>query len=324
MTQKETGFIFDYWPTGSCDMKCPMCYGAQVPNYSKLIQDQMGSRRLKMYLPSEGVISLTNINEARPELDTEQSKGILRLMNAVGGDAVTFAGGEPLLRADTPELIKFAKKELKMTVYLSTDGTYVQKRYDQFKDNIDVLGMPIDGSSPERNEIMGRRAYLYKNIEAILEYFKTNKPDHLVKLGTVVSKPNIDDIEKIGKFLFENNSIFAPDVWRLYQFESIGRGKENSESYVITDKEFDEVCTAMENRFPGVAIRPRSNEGNFNAYFFVTPDGILQTVNRSDHVSVIDLLQTDVESLRKLLSNYNETVNRANQNRNWLQSAPPS
>lgn len=319
---RETGFIFDYWPTGSCDMECPFCYGAQVPDFSKLIQDQTGSKRLKMYVPSEGVIWITNSSEARGELNGDQSRGVLTLMRSVGGDAVTFAGGEPLIREDTPELIGFAKMCLDMTVYLSTDGTYVLRRYGQFRDSIDVLGMPLDGSSPERNLVMGRRLYLYKNIRKILEYFRENSPQHLVKLGTVVSRKNIDDIENIGNFLFNTPGLYRPDVWRLYQFEGIGRGRQNAEDYVISNEDFEDVCKEMEMKFPDVDIRPRSNEGNFNAYFFISPDGILQTVDSLNHVSVIDLLGTNTNDLKNLLNGYQDTVRRANQNRSWLQQAP--
>ncbi len=314
----ESKFIFDYWPTGTCDMKCPFCYGAQVPDFSQLIQDQTGSRKAKMYLPAEDLVKITGNESARAELDTDQAKGVLRLMNKVGGNAVTIAGGEPLIRTDTPEIIEYAKQDLGMTVYLSTDGTYVLGRYAQFKDNIDVLGMPIDGSNTDVNVRMGRRPYLFKNISAILEYFQENQPSHIVKLGTVVSRKNIDDIENIGRFLFETPGQYRPDVWRLYQFESIGRGRVNADSYVVSDTEFSQVCDEMERKFPDAEIRPRSNAGSFNAYFFVTPDGVLKSVNSSNHVSIVDLRTIDEQGLRGVLAEYGETVSRANRNRNWL------
>ena len=158
---------------------------------------------------------------------------VLKKLHNSGGEIITIAGGEPLLRPETPDIINFAKNELGMAVYLSTDGTYVARYYGKFSRNIDVLGLPLDGSNIEINIKMGRRPYLLKNITQILEYFKMSPPDHKVKIGTVVSRKNIDDIVEIGRFLFNNLSIRTPNVWRLYQFESIGRGLQYAKDYIF-------------------------------------------------------------------------------------------
>lgn len=138
----ETNFIFDYWPTGSCDMQCLFCYGAKVPNFTQQAQDSSDLKQVKMYIPTNEAQEVLGSGHARPELSFDQSKTTLRLMKSMGGDTVTIAGGEPLIREDTPLIISYAKHELGMGAYLSTNGTYVLRRYDEFKDNIDVLGLP--------------------------------------------------------------------------------------------------------------------------------------------------------------------------------------
>ena len=314
----EKNFVFDYWPTGSCDMQCLFCYGAKVPDFTRQIKDPSGHRQAKMYIPTGEAQEVLGSDEARPELSLQQSKAVLRLMKSMGGDTVTVAGGEPSLREDTPKILAYAKRELGMSIYLSTNGTYTLRRYDEFKDNIDVLGLPLDGSSSEMNVKMGRRPYLFKNITAILTMFRNSLPEHIVKVGTIVSKKNIDDIANIGQFLFRSDDIMAPHVWRLYQFESIGRGAVNAADYVISADEFTEVCDETEARFPEVIIRPRSNEGNCNAYFFISPDGILQTVNSQHHVSIVDLTQITEADLIQAIGNNSDIAERANKNRNWL------
>ena len=313
-------FVFDYWPTGQCDMQCPFCYGAQVPDFAKYIPSSDGQKKVNMYSPSAETILLTSSIEPRPELDLDQSKQVLRLMRSVGGSIITVAGGEPLLRPETPRILSFAKQELGMIVYLSTDGSFVLNRYPEFNEQIDVMGLPLDGSSIEINERMGRRPYLYNNIRKILGYFREFPPSHIVKVGTVMSKINYDDIANIGRLLFRNPELRSPDVWRLYQFEKIGRGEQNANDYYISNDEFEAKSNEIVQLFPEIDIRPRSNETHLNAYFFVTPDGMLQVVDSSHHVSIADLTSMSTDNLTSLITNYQLTISRANENRDWLET----
>lgn len=97
----EKNFVFDYWPTGSCDMQCLFCYGAKVPDFTQQIEDSSGLNQVKMYIPTNEAQEVLGSGHARPELSFEQSKAVLKLMESMGGDTVTVAGGEPLLREDT-------------------------------------------------------------------------------------------------------------------------------------------------------------------------------------------------------------------------------
>ncbi len=76
----------------------------------------------------------------------------------------------------------------------------------------------------------------------------------------------------------------------------------------------------LETAFPEANLRPRSNETHLNAYFFITPDGMLQVVDRTKHVSVADLLAINDEQLQNVIDSRYETVDKANQNRTWLNS----
>jgi len=106
-------------------------------------------------------------------------------------------------------------------------------------------------------------------------------------------------------------------VWRLYQFEPLKEGAKNRKQYEITDEEFDKIVARLRARFPDVQISARSNNDHVNAYFFVTPDGMLQTVD-TRHRSVADLLNISVEDLEEIVSNHRDTQVRARKNRDWL------
>lgn len=310
-------FIVDVWPTGKCDMECPFCYGADVPVDTIPQVDLAGQRKMiPQYAPTQEVIALTGQNELRGEMQPDQVRAVISKLKAVGVDTLNIGGGEPLMRPETPEFIQFAH-EAGLEVYLSTNGTFFKKQYDRVKDNISVLGLPLDGSTPEMNVEMGRREYTHKNITDILKYFKQNPPTHRVKVGTVVSKINIADVEQIGELLFNDPELYHPDVWRIYQFEALKEGSKNKELYEIGDAEFDDATKRLMARFPQATISPRSNNEHSNAYFFVTPDGTLQIVD-TKHKSIADLLTMGTEELSRLITDFKETQSRASANRKWL------
>ncbi len=310
-------FVVDFWPTGRCDMECPFCYGADVPIASKIDVGTDGKdQKVYLYDTTEETRAVTGSSDTRPEMTLPQMKEVVTKLKDIGVTTLTVAGGEPLLRAETPDIIKFAH-DTGMEVYLSSNGTFFKRHYDQVKDHIAVLGLPLDGSSPEMNVLMGRREYLLKNIQGILSHFGANQPQHRVKVGTVISKLNMPDIEQIGEFLYRTPGLYRPDTWRLYQFEPLKEGAKNRELYEITDSEFDEVVSRLQTKFPEAQISTRSNNDHMNAYFFVTPDGMLQTVD-TKHRSVADLLDTSIGDLRTIVSSYRDTQVRASKNREWL------
>jgi radical SAM protein with 4Fe4S-binding SPASM domain len=60
------------------------------------------------------------------ELNTEDARRVLRVIrNDAKAPSVSFTGGEPCLRPDLPELIAYARRELKLRVNLITNGTLI-------------------------------------------------------------------------------------------------------------------------------------------------------------------------------------------------------
>lgn len=301
--------IMDLFVTSRCDMDCPFCYGADVPVEVK-------RDALPLYKPTEETIKVTGNNELRPELSLEQCKLILDKLAGLGLKKLNLGGGEPLLRHDTPDIIKYAK-QLEITVYLSTNATFTKAKYDLIKDNIDVIGLPLDGSTVDMNVAMGRAHYLRDRMTGILQYLNTVEPKHKVKVGTVISKVNINDIVNIGRLLFESEGIYHPDVWRVYQFEKVERGEDNAQKYEISDQEFWNIVDQLRKEFPQANIAPRANSDHNNAYFFISPDGMLQLVDNR-HRSVLDISTASPEEIYETVARFDNTIVKNVNNRTWM------
>lgn len=320
LKQNNERFVVDFWITGKCDMECPFCYGADVP--IRINNKVTGHKELVYKTLNE--TNNTKNTQHRPEMNFEQIQNVILKLKGVGVTTLTFSGGEPFLRKDVSEIIEFAHGQ-SMEIYLSTNGTYLLPKYNNVKKYLSALGLPLDGSTAQMNTKMGRRKYHFKNIRNILKFFHSHHPNHIVKIGTIVSKINLQDIEAIAELLFGTSpTVFSPDVWRLYQFEALKDGATVSNAYSISDEEFLSICKLIKEKYPSAKISQRSRHDHSNSYFFVTPDGMLQTVT-DKHRDIADLLSIEENELKKYINQqHSHVINRASQNRNWLKDIPKS
>ena len=80
------------------------------------------------------------------ELSTEEGKALIADLASFGSPVLLFSGGEPLMREDLPELVRFAV-ESGMRAVISTNGTLITKeRAAVFaKIGLSYMGISLDG-----------------------------------------------------------------------------------------------------------------------------------------------------------------------------------
>ena len=167
----------DWWMTSRCNLACDFCYGP-VPG-----QDPV---------------------ELRP--------AILRALAASSARVVTLCGGEPLLIRKIGEYAATLRRSGK-SVVLNTNGELLRRRLDQGLSLADfaMVGISVEGSTAEVHRAMrGEKADLDEVIEAAR--LVTKEPDVRLKLATVVSAVNRDDLPALAATVRD----LGPDVWRLY------------------------------------------------------------------------------------------------------------
>jgi len=79
-------------------------------------------------------------------ISTEQGKGIIDDLAAFGSPVMLFSGGEPLVRADLPELAQYAVSK-GMRAVISTNGTLItrQKAQELKAVGLSYVGISLDG-----------------------------------------------------------------------------------------------------------------------------------------------------------------------------------
>jgi MoaA/NifB/PqqE/SkfB family radical SAM enzyme len=159
--------------TYRCNYHCKMC---DLP----LINDELQKQGLK-------------------ELSTLQLKQLLRDFAALGISGIGFTGGEPFLRTDIFELLRYAK-ELRMFTHINTNGFFLnnENTRELSCSGVDSINISLDGARAETHDtIRGYQGAFDKAISAIeninVMRRKTKIPIRL-KVVTVMNELNIDEI----------------------------------------------------------------------------------------------------------------------------------
>ena len=113
--------------TDRCNFRCPYCMPAEVfgPNHAFLKDSQV--------------------------MSFDELRRILRQFLRVGVEKVRITGGEPLLRPDTPDLVRLLKHELRVPdVALTTNGWLLARTAaDLHAAGLDRLNVSLDSLRPE-------------------------------------------------------------------------------------------------------------------------------------------------------------------------------
>jgi len=184
--------------TNRCNFKCIYCYGSY---FTRDIED----------FPTKFWFDLID------ELD------------GMGTKLIHLEGGEPLLRDDIGEIIRYVKSK-NMICRLNSNGWLVPKKIKEIKD-LDSLCISLDGDEESNDKNRGKGTY-----KRIIEALKVAKQHQMpVLTSTVLTVNNIENgaIEKVlalakeigfgaqFNFLYEQTTDFTDDSACMVNEESI-------------------------------------------------------------------------------------------------------
>ncbi|MFH1551797.1 MAG: radical SAM protein [bacterium] len=141
-------------------------------------------------------------------------KKTIKAIALSGVKIVRFTGGEPMLRNDLWELMDYAKSS-GLKVRLNTNGSLISnkdiiKRLNQY---ISSILLPVESYDNDiESKLTGCKDSLKKKIKAIKLLKKYGKMT--IRAGTVATKENIKDLEKIFNLVVKELNL---DDWELYR-----------------------------------------------------------------------------------------------------------
>ena len=219
-------FTFELWQPqrmatdGKCEFYLKLAYSPTTPKsekYVPLVVSWNLTRKCNLKCPHCYINATTQ--ELKNELTTEEAKNLIDQICEVSRPLLILSGGEPLLRPDVYELVRYgASKGLKMG--LGSNGSLIDataaKRLKEA--GIETVSISLDSHIPEQHdEFRGVPGSWEKAVGAI-KALQANGV--LVQVNTTLTQQNYDQIDDIMS-LAENIGV---ENFHLFFLVPTGRG----------------------------------------------------------------------------------------------------
>jgi 12,18-didecarboxysiroheme deacetylase len=185
------------------------------------------------------------------ELSTEEGLALLDDLAQFGVPVVLFSGGEPLMRADLPQLAEYTVKK-GMRAVISTNGTLITSEVAQTLKAIGLsyVGISLDGSEPVNDRFRAVKGAYQKALEGI-----RNCQAAGIKVGLrfTINRFNRDEVPKIFDLIEDMNIPRAC----FYHLVYAGRGSKlidddlsHAETRQVVDLIMDRTRALCDNGKP--------------------------------------------------------------------------
>lgn len=214
-----------------------------------------------------------------PPLDTEQASLLLRGIRTGGANTLVFAGGDPTLRVDLPELVHHAK-EIGLTPVVHTNMHHTDERmWDAFA-QCDHIGVSIDSDSESQHDLLRGRNGNFERVLNALD--RCTRTGIRVSVRTVVSALNVHTVHRIAALLERFTCVRS---WKLLEFTAVERGWHTRHVHQVSGAQFDDAVDRARVSYSGDAlVEMLRTAEKIDAYMMVTSDGHVYGVTEAESI----------------------------------------
>lgn len=222
-------------------------------------------------------------------------------------EVITFGGGDPFAYEKFPVFLKTLEKE-NLFLQVDTNGLHLKECHlHLIKKSIDLVSLPLDGQQEIHTNMRKNPSHFNIVIDLIQ---KLSDVGIKVKVNTVVTKMNILHLENLAILL----STLPISAWSLYQFWPIGPSKKFKKQFEVSNQEFHNAVSTIKSKYTFTNIESSSFDDRHLSYFFVTSNGRVYTINKSnpeEYVEVGNVFDEDIIQKWKLHGNVENVAHRA-------------
>jgi radical SAM protein len=194
--------------------------------------------------------------EAQPrrdprELSTEEGLRLIDELVEVGGPILVVTGGDPLMRPDLIDFIRYAAgRGLRVALSPTATALATRERLQEARDaGVARVQISLDGSRPDiQDAFRGRKGSFQRTLE-ILETVRDLGVS--LQVGTTVSRYNLGDLERIAELVARYGAV----MWSLFFLVPTGRGKMED---MISAEEHERVFNWMYDLSKGAPFDVRT------------------------------------------------------------------
>ncbi|WP_312907712.1 TIGR04053 family radical SAM/SPASM domain-containing protein [Natronosalvus caseinilyticus] len=156
------------------------------------------------------------------ELTTAEGKRLLEDASDFGeGQLVVLSGGDPLVRDDVPELVKYGTDlGLRMTITPSGTRSVTRDRIEALSEaGLRRMALSLDGATPESHDAFRGEAGIFE--ETIRAMKDARAADVPVQINTTVCRQTVDELPAIRDLLADLGVV----MWSVFFLVPVGRGR---------------------------------------------------------------------------------------------------
>lgn len=202
------------------------------------------------------------------EIKLDECFFIVDKLKELGIKKITLTGGEIFLYKNLQSLIDYIYNK-DIIVSILTNGLLITRKFLIDNNNkIFQIGLPIDTTSSVIQERMGRIENHLNNTLNIINIIRNEKLKYNIKINTVVTMYNYDDIKNINNIICE----YKINKWNLFLYNSIRNvAKKNSGLFSIDKEKFEELRTTI--IAPNTDVSFSDQTSYENEHIIISPHG---------------------------------------------------
>lgn len=141
-----------------------------------------------------------------PELDTAGAREVLRICRE-GNPALAFTGGEPLMRTDIVELVRYARELRYKPISLFTNSLLLPEN-EKLLDDIDYLQISLDTTDCDlQDRLCGRPGSGAQIVENVRRYASLQRQKHFrLNINCVLSPDTFGGVHELLRFAAETGT----------------------------------------------------------------------------------------------------------------------
>lgn len=169
---------------------------------------------------------------AEDELTTGEIKDLIKSAKELGAISVSIGGGEPLMRPDCMDLIKYAVS-LDMLVALGTNGTLIDEEIAKTLSKLPIkVQISLDGAKKATHDHIRGKGSFDSAVRGLDNLIKEGMGKDIVIAFTPMS-PNIGEVPELIDFALEKGI----QVIQFPPLSSSGRARSNFDELRLSDDE---------------------------------------------------------------------------------------
>lgn len=195
---------------------------------------------------------------------------VVRRISHLGFTHLTIGGGDPFQYRHLGSTLQLAKS-LGFLVHVDTNGIALRDSEQTLailRCNVDLLGLPLDGSCPEIHDEMRLSPGHFDKVALQLQWLSKFLR---IKINTIVTAANLDDLPSLARLV----TTLKPSRWSIYQYWPLGPAAKAQLTHSVSDVDFMNATEQVRLAFPhintSIEITPR--ESRRDTYPIIHHDG---------------------------------------------------